>query len=528
MPSHKKRNHSRNISRKKKGSKKSQKNVGNKKQFVSLSQFENILFGGSPGLKSVALATVLANRFKKGIIRMKKGNYTVSCKWNHPFNYQYQAKDKFTYSKNFDVWSFGCTMVEMLQYGEPPYEQIHKAKSDAENNKADPAIKVININFFIREIHRFLRKKYSSIDKIKREENKIEENKIEKIKRILEDKNNILEDVTKDPKTYPRCQKLLKGNYLYNQSFFNLMSQSLSKSTDQYKEIIINLIKEIFVYSLYKNIKNDDNAKPFDFQVINDKLSSINNDLSAFTNTKGKFDMNSTPLDIAKHYSEEERTYANTNDIKHDYIPLSSMKGPELQTYIEIKPIEENEGEEKWEDLPLSFLRGGGFPEITIEATGELKYGPDQEILLMAEEFKLLFDKKQIGIKSEDYRNLKKGLVKLYNENINNINDKQNTTLLLYPILKSESKYEERNFRLTKDETLGDDEKVGIILILAALYNGIKFNKGEFDYNFSLKKGQQYESSDDLTINFLLFKYGLLFLTGITQRKQIDFLKILE
>ena len=47
MPSHKKTNHSRNISRKKKGSKRSHKNVGKKKQFVSLSQFENILFGGA-------------------------------------------------------------------------------------------------------------------------------------------------------------------------------------------------------------------------------------------------------------------------------------------------------------------------------------------------------------------------------------------------------------------------------------------------------------------------------------------------
>ena len=122
MPSHKKRNHSRNISRKKKGSKRSQKNVGKKKQFVSLSQFENILFGGGP-------TNVKKNRWKKialilSVVKEFK-NLKLPIKYIHPYTLTYKKRnDEYNFSMQNDIWSFGCTMIEMLQYGKLHFKTL--------------------------------------------------------------------------------------------------------------------------------------------------------------------------------------------------------------------------------------------------------------------------------------------------------------------------------------------------------------------------------------------------------------------
>ena len=144
MPSHKKINHSRNISRKKKGSKRSHKNVRKKKQFVSLSQFENILFGG----------TTAKEKWQKAIKKvMTKQNIISSFQYHQSQSLQIPAKSthpilsrslmeplretglsKSILSKQCDIWSFGCTMIEMYQYGELPYKHpIDLSNNDVNN-----------------------------------------------------------------------------------------------------------------------------------------------------------------------------------------------------------------------------------------------------------------------------------------------------------------------------------------------------------------------------------------------------------
>ena len=464
MPSHKKRNHFKNISRKKKGSKRSQKNVGNKKQFVSLSQFENILFGGNPDIGILTKAIV---KFKKGIIKNIKKYPKLATSWKHPFFGIYPG-GKIVFEKCFDVWSFGCVMVEMLQYGTEPYKN---AKDIARNN-----------NFNFASIFGLLK---FTIDVIKK----------------LNQKKKELKGYLNSPNLFTQYEKKnheFKNEHFYedlkkiceNRSFFNLMSQSLD---DIEIGPITNLIKDILASSLYEG--GIGNITHFDFQLIYGELSNLstklNNDLLK----------NIVKINTASKGAKDYYVYEDIDQNSADYTEnMDAFNEDEDKV---------NNGRIKGGASNKSQV-GGAFPEITISGEGSDKgkttylSSSGKIELLSAEEFNLLFDINKINSAKGD--NLTDKLASLYDKAL------RDKTLQLSPPKDLRANYEDFNsFRLLTIEAITKSEKIGIILLLAVL-NKINFDNYEFnlEYNFKLQSGKK-EQDEDKNVrlhNFFYLKNG--------------------